>query len=187
MAIRYTLDDVERIFGVTYTPEQRVALEKVPFSADVLTACAETHILVPGFPLSLLGVRAKHANLFYTKTGGWYANQAFATDIQVSSSWHLLRMEPVPESFGKTWDEQTKLLLSDEEIPSSALVTFATMLHFGATKQRLFERCYVRTSDIDSDGHRLFVGAFDAGGFYVRHCLDTGRRDILGWSSVRKF
>jgi hypothetical protein len=183
----YTLDDVERIFGVAYTPEQRTALENIPFSEEVLSACVGTHVLFPGYQLSLLQVREKHADLFYSKTGGWYAPQTFAKDVQVRPSWHLLRMEPMPGSFSKTWDEQCRLLLQDEEVPSAATVAFATMLHFKASGQRLFERCYVRTSDVASVGYRVVVGGFDAGGFLVNSDWDGLRYDALGVSSARKF
>ena len=182
----YTLDDVERVFGVTYTPDQRASLQDIPFSDDVLKACAGTHMLFPGYPLSLLDVRAKFTDLFFSKTGGWYENQAFV-QVPLPVRWHLLRMEPVPGSLGKNWDEQRKLLLSDEEVPSAVTVAFATMLHFGATKQRLFERCYVRTSDVDSDGNRVYVGRFDADGFFVDNYWYGYRYDGLGLSASRKF
>lgn len=175
----YTLEDVERAFGVTYTPVQRIALENIPFSEVVLKACVGTHMLFPGFPLSLLDIREKCKEHFYTKTGGWYSGEPFAKNMQVRPSWHLLRMEQVPDSLRKTWDEQKQLLLSDEEVPSSALVAYATMLHFGASKQRLFERCYVRTSDVDSGGGRVYVGFFDDDGFGVRG-------GSLGLASARK-
>lgn len=174
----YALADVERIFGVTYAKEKRTVLENIPFSEKVLKTCARTHMLFPGFPLTLLSIRAKYAHLFYAKTGGWYADQAFATEIQVSPTWHLLRMEPVPGSFSKTWDEQNQLLLPDEEVPSSALVVYATMLHFAATKKRLFQSCYVRMSDLDSGGRRVDVGltesGVDSGGL-----VDSGGRRVL--------
>jgi hypothetical protein len=183
----YTLDNVERIFGVTYTPEQRASLTSMPFSEDVLDACVGTHMLFPGFPLSLLDVRATFADLFYSKRGGWYAGQTFAKDVQVRPLWHLLRMEPVAGSLGKSWKEQCKLLLPDEEVPSAATVAFATMLRFKATGQRLFGRCYVRTSDVDSDGDRADIGRFGADGFDVSYHWDTDRYGALGLSASRKF
>jgi hypothetical protein len=189
MAIQYTLDDVERIFGVTYTAEQRAALQDVQFSDDVLRACAGTHMLFPGFPLSLLDVRATFADLFFSKTGGWYAEekQSFSR-ASVPVRWHLLRTTPVPDSFSRTWSGQYTLLLPDEEVPSAATVAFATMLHFKATGQRLFESCYVRTSNVDADGNRVIVGGFDAVGFSVSDVYwDHDRRARLGLSSVRKF
>lgn len=184
----YTLADVERVFGVTYTTEQKSALENVPFSDEVLTSCVGTHMLLPGYPLSLLDIREKFADLFYTKTGGWYAEveETFSRET-VPIRWHLLRMEPVPGSFSKNWDEQKQLLLSDEEVPSSSLVAYATMLHFGATKQRLFERTCVRVSDKNADGYRVRVGRFGAGGLCVPYYCDDSRRAFLGLSSSRKF
>ena len=186
----YTLENVERIFYGTYTPKEREALQDIPFSEDVLRACAGTHMLFPGYSLSLLEVRDDHADLFRSKTGGWYAEekQAFSR-ASVPVRWHLLRMEPVPRSLNKTWSEQCKLLLSDEEVPSAATVAFAAMLHFKATEQRLFEKCYVRTSDVDSDGRRVCVGDFDAGGFIVSSSGwdDDRYGGVLGLSASRKF
>ena len=188
MAIQYTLDDVARIFGATYTPEQQAALQVIPFSDDILKACTGTHMLFPGFGLSLLDIRDKNADLFRSKTGGWWAGekQTFSR-ASVPVRWHLLRTTPVPESFSKTWDEQRKLLLPDEEVPSAATLAFATMLHFKASGRRLFERCFVRTSDVASDGVRVGVGDFDADGFRVSCYWDDLRSDDLGLSASRKF
>ncbi len=184
----YTPDEVERVLGVTYTPEQRAALQGIPFSGNVLKACDGMHMLFPGFPLSLLEIRARHADLFYAKADCWYAEekQTFSR-APVPVRWHLLRMEPVPGSLGRSWKDQQKLLLSDEVVPTAAIVAFATMLHFGGTKERLFERCYVRTSDVASDGNRVDVGGFDADGFLVYYYWVGGRNGTLGLSSVRKF
>lgn len=182
----YSPEDIQNVFGVSYTEKQRAALKDIPFSEAVLKACAGTHMLFPGFPMSLLDVRTAFADLFYSKTGGWYANQKFAT-IQVQPVWHLLCMEPVPGSLGKSWSEQRTLLAPNEEVSSAALVAFATMLHYQSTKHRLFEHRFVRTSDVDSDGYRVSVGNFDADGF----CVDfrwVGVRDgLLGLSASRKF
>lgn len=184
----YDLNEVETHFGVRYTPEQRDALAGIPFSEQVLRESVGTHMLFPGFPLSLLDVRDKHAALFYSKKGGWYAEEKHAfSRARVPVRWHLLRMEPVPKSFGKTWKEQQTLLGPDEEVPSAAVVAFATMLHFRMTGQRLFKSCYVRTSDVGSDGYRVDVGYFDAGGLYVYRDWDAYRYDSLGLASARKF
>jgi len=184
----YSLEEVEMVFGVKFTPEQRIGLENIPFSDEVLRECAGTHMLFPGFGLSLLDIREKFAVLFYTKTDGWYAEveETFSRET-VPIRWHLLRMEPVPSSFSKSWDEQTALLLPDEDVPSAASVAFATMLHFMMSKQRLFERTCVRVSDVAADDIRVLVGLFDAGGLCVYGYWGGGRGDGLGLSSARKF
>lgn len=183
----YSPADVERVFGVTFTSEQRTALENIPFSDEVLKACAGTHMLFPGFGLSLLDIRAKFSDLFYTKTGGWYAEarETFSRET-APIRWQLLRMDPIPDSFSKNWNEQTTLLLADEEVPTAATVAFATMLHHNMSGVRLFERTYVRVSDVDADGFRVNVGSFDADGLVVSIYWDDNRGDVLGLSSARK-
>ena len=185
MIARYSVEDVEKVFGIRYTSEQKAALENMPFSEAVLKECEGTHMLFPGFPISLLKIRDRIPHLFYEENGEWYKYQPFAKNIQVRPSWHLLRMEPVPESFGKTRDEQRKLLLPDEDVPSAAAVAFATMLHFMMSRQRLFEHSFVCTADVDSGGFRVTVGVFDASGFGVSNAWVDSRNDWLGLSSVR--
>ena len=182
----YTPEDVESVFGVTYSSEQRDALASIPFSEETLRACAGTHVLFPGYGLSLLDIRERHSNLFFAKTGGWFGQEQHAfSRVPVPVRWHLLRMEPVPESFLKSWQEQQTLLLPDEEVPSAATVTFATMLHFKVTGVRLFKSSYVRTSDVDADGFRVFVGLFVDDGFDVYSVWDD-RRAVLGLASARR-
>ena len=186
MSVFYRVENVEKFFGVTYTSEQRASLKDIPTTVDVLKACAGTHMLFPGFPLSLLDVRDKHPALLHSD--GWYVEGKHVFSRQpVPLQWHLLRTTPVPDSFSKTWDEQQALLLPDEEVPTAALIVFATMLHFKASGRRLFERRFIRTSDVVSDGLRVFVGYFDADGFDVDCCWDDGRDGALGVASARKF
>lgn len=185
--LTYSIEDVESAFGFEYTTEQKASLATIPFSKETLKACAGTHILFPGAPLSLLDIREKKADLCYSQSGGWYAEarETFSRET-VPIRWHLLRMEPVPASLNKTWNNQTTLLQPDEEVPSAATVAFATMLHHNMSGVRIFEPTYVRVSDKNADGNRVYVGDFGAGGFYVGRCWGDYRGGRLGLSSVRK-
>ena len=185
----YNLNDIQAHCGVQFTPEQRAALQDIPFSEDVLKACAGTHMLFPTPSLSLLQIRdIIHPDLFYDKSDGWYAEEKETfSRAPIPVQWNLLRMAPIPESFNKSWDEQCSLLTEGEEVPSSAVVTVATILHFLATGQRLFERCYVRTADRGSDDDRFSVGDFDADGLSVRSYWDGHRTPRLGLAASRKF
>jgi hypothetical protein len=185
--VGYTLEDVEKHFGVRYSPEQRAALAEIPFSEETLKACPGTHMLLPGFPLSLLDIHDRHADLFFMKKGGWYAyaGESFSR-APIPPRWHLLRTEPVPDSFSKTWDGQVALLAPGEEVPSAALVAFASALHFLASEQRLFQYCYVRTSDRSALSNRVYVGFFDAVGFTVYDGTDDCRFGNLGLASSRQ-
>ena len=58
--------------------------------------------------------------------------------------------------------------------------------HYLSTGERLFENVYVRTSSLDSDGLRVYVGHFDAGGLRVGYIWDDYRSAYLGLASARK-
>src|SRR3989344_3110502 len=93
--------------------------------------------------------------------------------------WQLIRKTPVSDSMSKTWEEQNKLLGKDEEVPSARAVVYAMVGHYKAQNERLFEKVWVRCSDLDSDGYRVSVGDFDAEGLHVDDYWDDFRRDDL--------
>ena len=64
-------------------------------------------------------------------------------------------------STNKTWDEQQALLANNEETPTAQVMVYTIIGYFLATGERLFEKIYVRCSDVDSGGLRVFVGDFD--------------------------
>ena len=181
----YSIEDVESAFGFKYTPEQKASLATIPFSKETLKACAGTHLLFPGAPLSLIDIREKNSENFNEDQEGEELEEFARATVPVR--WHLLRMEQVPDSLKKTWDEQKQLLLSDEEVPSAAMVAFATMLHFTMTGQRLLQESCVRTSDVVAGGRRIYVSGFDAGRVGVYRDWDDRRYEDLGIASSRKF
>ncbi len=187
----FGLEEAAKHLGAKWTQDQLDALATVPFTKEVLEACKDTHVLVAGYPMTLLQVRtkagrAKKGKLFYTPTGGWYETQAFAKKTKVEVRWYLIRKQPVDNSTSKSWDEQ-QALLKDETTPTACVMTYTVMGHFLNTGERLFENVYVRCSDIVSDGNRVYVGCFDAYGFGVRGYSDGFRYSYLGLSASRNF
>ena len=172
-------------FGVNPSKQQTAYLAEVPFAESALEACKNTHLLVAVFPLSLLDIRGacKDQGLFYNQD--WYNKQAFAKE-KGEVGWQLIRKTPVSDSMSKTWDEQNKLLGKDEEVPSVRAVVYATVGHYKAQNERLFEKVWVRCSDLDSDGYRVSVGDFDAEGLHVDDYWDGYRDGNLGLASARK-
>jgi hypothetical protein len=178
------LSGVVEHFGIVPTDEQIVALGEIPFNEATLKACAETHILVADVGLSLLNVRSKvRGGLFYTQD--WYDNEKFATRTE-KACWRLIRKTPVKDSTSKMWSDQKALLGDEDEVPTARAITYVTMLYYMARNERLFEDVYIRTSDVDSGGHRVRVGHFDEDGFRVYRWFDSGRNGDLGVSSARK-
>jgi hypothetical protein len=181
----FGIEEAIKYFGVNPSRQQLSALAEVPFTETELEQCKNTHVLVAVFPLSILEVRGKMTSkLFYDQS--WYNKESFAKD-RGDVSWQLVRKTPVENSTSKTWQEQQALLSDKEETPTARVMVYTIIGHFLATGERLFERVYVRCSDVDSDGGRVDVGFFVSGGLYVSDSWD-GHRDVsIGVSSARKF
>lgn len=182
----FGVEDAIKYFGVNPSKQQLAALSEVPFCEAVLEACKETHVLVAVFPLSILDVRGKVKDkcLFYDQD--WYKKEAFAKD-RGEVSWQLVRKTPVDNSTNKSWNDQQTLLDKDEETPTARAMAYMIIGHFLATGERLFEKIYVRCSDVVSSGHHVYVGGFDSEGLRVNDGSGDYCDDRLGVSSARKF
>ena len=182
----FGVEDAIKYFGVIPTKEQIATLSEIPFTEATIEECRETHVLVAVFPLSILEIRGKVAQgqrLFYDQD--WYNKQAFAKE-KGETKWKLVRKTPVVNSTSKTWPEQQALLANNEETPTARVMVYTIIGHFLSTGERLFEKVYVRCSDLDSDGFRVFVGDFDSDRLHVHSYWDDDRYDYLGLSSARK-
>lgn len=183
----FGIEDAIKHFGVNPSKAQLAALGEVPFSEETLKACKGTHVLVAVFPLSILDIRTQvkgdPIRLLYDQS--WYNKEAFAKD-RGEIGWHLIRKTPVDNSTNKTWNDQQALLGKDDETPKAQVMVYAIIGHYKATNERLFEKVWVRCSDLDSDGVRVSVGNFDAEGLDVNDCWGDSRGDCLGLASARK-
>ena len=65
-------------------------------------------------------------------------------------------------------------------------MTYTIIGHYLATGERLFRNLYVRCSDVDSCGDRVYVGDFGESGFDVYCYWDGSRSSSLGLASSRK-
>jgi len=181
-----------KMFGVEITKRQQSFMNAVPFSETTLAACKDTHILVAVMPLSVLQIRAKVAEMKLPKglkrlfcEQDWYDSQQFAA--QSEFEWRLIQKTPVDDSTSKSWEEQQKLLdAKTEETPTAQAVVYTMIGFFLKTGERLFEKIYVRTSSLGSDGDHVYVGYFDADGLGVNDYWDSNRSDALGVASSRK-
>lgn len=137
-------------------------------------------------PESINQLRKKYPKLFYSKLGdGWYDGEPFANERGKKQE-ITMRKAPVSDSTHKTWDEQLKLIPEDEYVPTAREVIHVMVAHFNASKEYLLEKVYVRTNSVGSDGYRVRVGEFGAGGLLVYYGWDGRRYDVLGVSSARQ-
>jgi hypothetical protein len=173
-------------FGYHYCTAQLTALQEVPFGEDTLRACAGTHLLVAGAPLSILQIQQSRSWLLFRGQNPWYETEEFAAQ-PVALRWHLLRKEPHPGSLGKPFADQTALLSQNEEVPPAGVVVYAVLLHYQATLDRLLQYCWVRSREEYSRGYHVGVGDFAVGGLDVYGYWDGGWDSSLGLASARKF
>jgi len=185
----FGIEEAIQYFAVNSTRQQILVLSEIPFSEEVLQKAKDTHVLMAVFPLSILEIRGKvERNLFYSHEDVWYNKQAFAKE-RGESRWQLVRKTPVDNSTSKNWEEQQALIPEEDEVPTAQVMAYTIIGHYLATGdgERLFERIYVRTSSVDSDGRRVAVGFFGSGGLGVSSCWGDGCLDALAVSSARKF
>jgi len=109
--------------GITYTDEQLSQFGETVPAQEILEWCRDNnHMLVagPNRPMSLLDIRTMKNGYFYSKEGGWYAEQKqkFSQNDKVETKWYMIRKDIVPESTSKNWDEQHALIADTEFVPN---------------------------------------------------------------------
>ncbi|MDD3531408.1 MAG: hypothetical protein PHV99_02355 [Candidatus Pacebacteria bacterium] len=175
--------------GFIYTDDQLAQYGDTVPSQEVLEWCRDNDYMLvagPNRPMSLLDVRDLKRDHFYSKEGGWYAEQKFAENDKVDTRWVMLRKGPVLNSTSKNWNEQQTLLSETEVTPNVAGVAWCVTTYKAVRNVYLLPGVYVRTSSLDSDGVRVSVGSFDARGLRVSGGWGGRRGDGLGLASSRK-
>jgi hypothetical protein len=188
----FGIEEAIKHFSATLSKRQLAYMAEVPFPEEVLRECKNTHVLVAYIPTSIVGVRAKTATVKLPPDHRLFYKQAWYDSNEVGNGagaleWHLVRKTPVSDSKSKTWQEQQGLIDPRiDETPEANVLVYTTIGHFLTTGERLFEKEYVRTRTLDSDGRRVYVGVFDAGGLVVSYFWDDDRGDDVGLSASRK-
>ncbi len=186
-------EEIAEARGLAYTDEQIKELGSSLPSQEVLEWCRDNDcMLVAGPPKakSLLDIRDLERDYFYSKRGGWYADEAeaFARNDKVYCRWLIIRKTPVENSTNKNWDEQQALLSDVEITPNIAELVWALTTYKAVRDIYLLPSLYVRTSSVDSVGSRVYVGIFDRHGLcVVLLWIDDDRDSDLGVSAARKF
>lgn len=180
---------VAYLYGAKVSEDEAKSLAVIPFSEATLEECKNTHLLVAGFPMTILDISAAAPRgTFYSNENAWYNAEAFAAKEKVGLRWYLIRKEIAPNSTSITWKDQQKLLGPKDEVPRACELAYAVVLCFLATGERLFPNRYARCVDVVSGGYRVDVGRFAASGLRVDYYYwDDRRYDRIGVASARKF
>jgi len=117
----------------------------------------------------------------------WYAPDHFA-QATGCPRYCQVRMECIPGSYGKTFNDQVALLPKEEEVPVARQVLTALILHFLRTGERLLPQQFVRSASLTSKrALRVIVGNFDHNGLRVDSYRDDDPLSHIGLVSSWKF
>jgi hypothetical protein len=159
-------DEVRRGFGIELPDE---AFATVPFGAQRLMHCRDTHILFAGAPLTLNQIVQFDGNTAdftalvarLIDDNDWYHRELFANERQVEARWHLMRREALPGSGGLTFKEQVARLSSNEEVPPICELVYMILLHWIVRQERLFQDICLRCDDRDRSGCRITLDSYE--------------------------
>lgn len=156
------------------------ALNTIPLTEAELVAHRETHILVPGLPLSIVEMQTVvPLRTFRSFHFTWYNHEKFASQQRIRVRWHLIRKAPLPTAHVK----------DDDFVTFACELVYGIVLHQLASKEQIYVDMPARCRDRDSqqcevticnkvDG--IFINAVNElpGRQQTPHGLATARRTL---------
>lgn len=113
----------------------------------------------------------------------WWKNESFADENPEAGEYEINVEKNLTDL---TYNQQKEKIPKGFDFPHPAVLAEAILFHYKNTGERILEDWYSRTSAIDSDGDRVYVGDFDAEGLNVSYWDDSYHDDDLGVSSCRQ-
>jgi len=166
-------EEVARFLGLSQFDERLKGLERIPYEEEVLRMCRETHILVAGFPLTILDICKFFPRCVILpspeKRIGHWSNDRFARKDKLARRWYLMRKEVFNGSLGGSLRAALEASQNEgEELPRPGEFIYAVVLYYALTGERLFENVYAFCQDPANNGLHVRIGMFGSGGL----CLD---------------
>jgi hypothetical protein len=184
---RISIETVEDNLRVEFSTAQKLALRQIPFAKQTLASCHRTHMLFPGFPLTIdqLSNIVSDRGIF-NNAAHVVARSTTCGQQQLACRWYLLRCGVTPKSTGQGYYNQLTWLPKHEEVPQLAEVVFGMVLKAIVYDDHLFKRQYVRCAPLPGNTDQPIVGCFTKQGFEMRVFGPTKGIDNLGLASMRK-
>jgi len=189
------VEDVIKYFDILFTIDEASALRDIPFTKSVLQECKDTHILFPGYPMTILDIQNKSRKLFYCCDCAWYNGMNFAKKEKVGLRWYLIHKDIIQNSTNKMYEEQIALLSDTEEAPRACEMFYMIILYYLVYQKRLFKNFFGRCVDIFlakvvADLNlpaNVGVGCFNSDGLSVGYWItDDGRQNHVGLAASQK-
>jgi hypothetical protein len=160
--------------GEAYTLEQLEALEHIPFSLTLLERCKKTHVLLPGFPLSLdelYNHKNKRPDIWMEDKGGRPKNlhfedyqawqeQDFWVRRKMEMRWHLIRIaykDSTDHYESREYQHQASKLAENEYVPHLVDLLYARWVVQWSHK--FLDSGHLRVADLTADGYRPILSS----------------------------
>lgn len=173
-------EDVMKHLNVSYSKNTLRALHIIPTSRADLESCRHSHILIPGYPLSIQALKAGPlGELLFDRRGDWWANEPFGKHV-MTIQWRLIRLRGVTKSEIRfNFDEKLKLLEHDEEVPLAITIAYMRTLYYCVRGEWPFNWAVECIDDATHGGGRT-------GSYSPAHVtVEPGERGIkFDWSHI---
>lgn len=179
-------DEIAEARGLSYTDADLKHFADTMPSEEALCWCKVNNYAVvagPPSPMGLLEVRSLKPCHFYLKNSGWYEKHGFYQNDKAETEWLAICKEPAPNSV----NQNRKYLSKDEQVPNAGEMSWFITTFYRVRGVRLFEKVYVRTSSIASDGLHVHVGRFGERGLDIYYFSGDSHYYDIGVAVSRKF
>jgi len=205
----FGVEEWSTLYGVNFSEKQlrEVEVTELPWGEDILNApcpfvkgksIRETHFAflglnaVKGKPLTIIKWQELHPvsgqPRFYSYIpDNWYAKEKFANTPTCNFRWYLMPLEIIPNSTGKTYQNQVAMLPAEYEVPFAIEEVSKDILYYRKNGIYLNPQRYGRCQDVASVSDRVNVGNFGSKGLDVSNDWDDNYRYGLGVAASRKF
>lgn len=165
------IEEVIQNLGEIFTPEQISVLKEVFFSEPVLEARRKTHVLIPGFSLSLDEIQGQ----FPTKVNydppfraALYKKRGFVQE-KVAMKWYLVRKNVIPDSFKGhlLGDKAASLKIYNEKILRPCEIVWALALYRLVKGEYFLPDCEVICDALGEYNSSVHVEVHSLKGIYV--------------------
>ena len=162
------IEETTQYFGVKFREEELAQLEEIPFTEKTLKERKYTHILVAGYPLSILDIDSRTPIDIFSATD--YSDERFVREEKVVLKWYLINKDIEPHSRGKNYQDQLAVKWHSDEVPRTCEVVYGVLLYYLARGSYALRGMhggmhggdvYARCQDVISRGHRIAVGYRD--------------------------
>ena len=136
-----SVEAVAQTFGVVFSIQQMTQLMSSTYYEQTLQRCKDTHILFPGYPLTIFELSYIKPGLVICdrdcREGFWYDYKDLIYKDTPKCRWYLVRKDLLFNDAGPQIEE-------NEEMLSPVEIIFMLVLYQHVTHTRLFSNAYLR-------------------------------------------